>query len=52
MGPIDNGSDLVQEMNAPVRRQAIIRTNADPVHRRIYAAQGGEELRSHLYTNV
>ena len=28
----------------PSRRQAIIRTNADPIHWRIYAALGGEEL--------
>ena len=26
------------------RRQAIIWTNADPVHQRIYAALGGDEL--------
>ena len=37
----DTGSDngLV-----PNRRQAIIWTNADPIHWRIYAAQGGDEL--------
>ena len=29
---------------APTRRQAIIWTNVDPVHRRIYAALGGDEL--------
>ena len=34
----DNGS-------APTRRQAIIWTNADPVHRRIYAALGGDGLK-------
>ena len=28
----------------PVRRQAITRTNTDPVHWRIYAALGGDEL--------
>ena len=28
---------------APVRRQAINWTNADPVHRRIYTALGGDE---------
>ena len=33
----DNGS-------APSRRQAIIWTNTDPFHRRIYAALGGDEL--------
>ena len=27
-----------------IRRQTIIWTNADPIHRRIYAAQGGDEL--------
>ena len=30
---------------APSRRQVIIWTNADPVHRRIYAALGGDELK-------
>ena len=30
---------------APVRRQAITWTNADPVHWRIYAALGGDELK-------
>ena len=29
---------------APNTRQAIIWTNADPIHWRIYAAQGGDEL--------
>ena len=29
---------------APNRRQVIIGTNADPVHRRMYAALGGDEL--------
>ena len=29
---------------APNRRQAIFRTNADPIHWRIYAAPGGDEL--------
>ena len=29
---------------APTRRQTIILTNTDPVHRRIYAALGGDEL--------
>ena len=29
---------------APNRRQAIIWTNADPIHWRIYAALGGDEL--------
>ena len=44
--PIDNMPALVQSDNglAPSRRQAIIWTNADPVHWRIYAALGGDEL--------
>ena len=29
---------------APNRRQAIIWTNADPIHWRIYAVLGGDEL--------
>ena len=29
---------------APNRRQAIIWTNVDPIHRSIYAARGGDEL--------
>ena len=36
---IDSDNGLV-----PTRRQAIIWTNADPVHRRLYGAQGGDEL--------
>ena len=36
---------------APVRRQAITWINADPVHRRIYAAQGGHELRNNNNDN-
>ena len=36
MGPNDNNPALV-----PNRRQAIIWTNADPIHLRIYAALGG-----------
>ena len=39
--PVDNKLALVQVMPWPNRRQAIIWTNADPVHRRIYAALGG-----------
>ena len=31
-------------MYMPIKRQGIIWTNADPVHRRIYAALGGDEL--------
>ena len=27
-------------------RQAIIWTNADPIHWRVYAAQGGDELKA------
>ena len=35
------------------RCQAIIWINADPIHRRIYAALGGDELRHlHLYTEI
>ena len=35
----------------PTRWQAITWTNADPVHRRIYAAPGGDELsRTSCYT--
>ena len=30
----------------PNRRQAIIWTNADPIHWRIYAALGGDELKN------
>ena len=41
-GPIDSKSALVRSLN---RLQAITWTNADPVHRCIYAAQGGDELR-------
>ena len=29
---------------APTRRQAIIWTNTDPIHWRIYAALGGDEI--------
>ena len=44
-GPIDDKSALVHWSN---RRQAITWTNADPVHRRIYAALGGDELSPYL----
>ena len=37
-GPIDN---------IPPRHQAIIWTNADPIHQPIYAALGGDELSQH-----
>ena len=40
-GPIDNTSALIPAM---ALRQAITWTNAEPVHRRIYAALGGDEL--------
>ena len=43
-GPIDSKSALVQvhcDGFALQKRKAIIITNADPVHRRIYAALGG-----------
>ena len=43
-GPIDNKSALVQVMVVTHRRQAITWINADPVHSRIYAALGGDEL--------
>ena len=33
---------------APIRRQAIISINVDPVHWRIYAARGGDGLNSNL----
>ena len=33
---------------APNRRQAIILTSAEPIHWRIYAALGGDELRASL----
>ena len=38
-GQVNNNPAL-----APNRRQAIIRTNADPVHWHIYAALRGDEL--------
>ena len=41
-GPIDNKSALVQVMAWPWT--AITWTNANPLHRRIYAALGGNEL--------
>ena len=44
MSPIDNNLALVQEM-ATNRRQAITWTSDDPVHWRIYAALGGDELK-------
>ena len=44
-GPIDDKPALVQINGlAPNRRQAIIWTNAYPVHRGIYVALGGDEL--------
>ena len=43
MSLIGNKSALVRAMS-PVRRQAITWINADPVHWRIYAALGGDEL--------
>ena len=48
-GLVDNEAVLAQVMAklAPNRRQAITWTNADPVHRRIYAAPGEDEL-NHL----
>ena len=51
-GPIDIKSALVQviawrtaDKPLPDSRQAITWTNADPVHRRIYATVGGDELK-------
>ena len=32
----------------PKRRQAIICTNADPIHCRLYAALGGDELMAEM----
>ena len=47
-GPIDNNPALVLDNGlAPNRRQAIIWTNADSIHWRIYAALGWDEL-THL----
>ena len=44
-GPIDNIPAIGLDNGlAPKRWQAIIWTNADPVHRCIYAALGGGEL--------
>ena len=44
-GPIDNNPTLVKIMAlAPNRREAIIWTNADPIHWCIYAALRGDEL--------
>ena len=40
-GPIDNGSG---NGSAPNRQQAITWSNTDPVHWRLYAALGGDEL--------
>ena len=37
-------SGMGVDMATPNRRQAIIWTNADPVHWRLYAALGGEHL--------
>ena len=43
-GPIDNKSVLVQVMAwHQIRWQAIIWTSADPFHRHVYAALGGDE---------
>ena len=42
-GQIDNNIGLDNGL-APNRRQVIIWTNADPIHWRIYAAQGGDGL--------
>ena len=44
MADIYNKSALVRVMAWPNRRQAITWTNVGPVHRRIYAALGGDEF--------
>ena len=41
-GPVDNNPALVQI--TAWRRQAVIWTNAALIHRRIYAALGGDEI--------
>ena len=44
---MDNNTALVLDDGlAPNRRQAIIWTNADPIHWIIYAALGGDEFKS------
>ena len=42
--PIDNKSALVRVMTLCRTGNKTLRTNADPVHWRIYAALGGDEL--------
>ena len=37
---------------APTRRRAIICTNADPIHRRIYAEPGGDELNPDMLHHI
>ena len=52
-GPIDNNPALVRNNGlAPNRRQAIIWTNADPIHWHIYAALRGDELSLHVLENA
>ena len=47
MSPIDNNPAFCLDNGlAPNSRQAIIWTNAGPIHWRIYAALGGDELRA------
>ena len=45
-GPIDNRQALsgLDNGSAPKKRQGIIWTNTDPIHWRIYAALGEDEL--------
>ena len=44
-GPIGNNPEFRLDNGfAPNKRQAIIWTNADSIHWRIYAALGGDEL--------
>ena len=43
-GPIDNKASIGSGNGlAPNRRQVITWTNADPIHWRIYTAQGGDK---------
>ena len=52
-GRIDNNQGIgLDNVLAPNRRQAIIWTNADLIHWRIYAALGGDELFSDGVTLV
>ena len=49
-GPIDNKPALDLDNGlTPNRQQAIIWTNADHIHWRIYAALGGDELKQRYH---